>query len=122
MGATPRRDRDRDRYFPIATTELLDAEFVTFTVLREPVDRVLSQPHRYRERVPAAGSKSLEELYENGTKGLASPNQMVKMFALTAAEIAAFATRPHGRALGARESRTRGGRPYESRCRDRSRS
>jgi len=85
-------------HFPIATTELLDADFVTFTVLREPVDRVLSQLHRYRERGPGAGSKSLEELYENGTKDLASPNQMVKMFALTAAEVAA-STAPRGWAM-----------------------
>ena len=82
-------------HFPLATVELLDADFVTLTVLREPVDRVLSQLHRYREREPAAGGRTLEEIYEDGTKHLSSPNQMVKMFALTADEIVA-STAPKG--------------------------
>jgi hypothetical protein len=85
-------------HFPIATAQLLESEFVTLTMLRDPVDRVLSQLHRYREREPAAGGRSLEELYETGTKSLASPNYMVKMFALTAEEIVA-STAPNGWAM-----------------------
>jgi hypothetical protein len=85
-------------HFPIATAELLDAEFLTLTVLREPVDRVLSQLQRYREREPAARGRSLEELYEAGTRSIVMPNHMVKMFALTADEIAA-STAPRGWAM-----------------------
>ncbi len=85
-------------HFPLATVELLDADFVTFTVLREPVDRVLSQLHRYREREPAAGGRSLEELYEASTQSMAAPNYMVKMFALSADEVAA-STAPKGWAM-----------------------
>jgi hypothetical protein len=85
-------------HFPMATAELLHEDFTTLTILREPVDRVLSQLHRYREREPAAGGRSLEQLYESNTKSLAAPNHMAKMFALTADEIAS-STAPKGWAM-----------------------
>ena len=76
-------------HFPLATVELLDADFVTLTVLREPVGRVLSQLGRFRERTPSAGELSLEAIYEARSNDIAARNQMVKMFALTADEIVA---------------------------------
>ncbi len=85
-------------HFPAATAELLGADFVTLTVLREPVERVLSQLRRYRERGPMAADRSLEEIYDAGSKTLATPHHKVKMFALTADEIAAT-TAPQGWAM-----------------------
>lgn len=85
-------------HFPLGTADLLDADFVTLTMLLEPVERVLSQLHRYREREPVAEGESLEELYEERAKSIASPNHMVKMFALSADKIAAT-TAPRGWAL-----------------------
>jgi hypothetical protein len=76
-------------HFPLATVELLDADFVTLTVLREPVDRVISQLGRFRERTPSVGELSLEAIYEARATNIAARNHMVKMFAMTADEVAA---------------------------------
>jgi Sulfotransferase family len=84
-------------HFSIATAELLEADFVTLTVLREPVERVLSKLRRSRERGSTRTNRSLEEAYEAGLKH-APANHMVKMFALTADEISA-STAPRGWAM-----------------------
>ena len=54
-------------HFPVRTTELLDAPFVTVTVLRHPVDRTLSflrhRPHAVN--ADATEDTPLEEIYED---------------------------------------------------------
>jgi hypothetical protein len=75
-------------HFPYATTELLDAEFVTMSVLREPVERVLSHLRHHRKLTPEARDRSLEELYDEVLQPEFFHNHMVKMFSLTADEVA----------------------------------
>jgi len=75
-------------HFPYATTELLDAEFVTMSVLREPVERVLSHLRHHRKLTPDARDRSLEELYDEVLQPEFFHNHMVKVFSLTSAEVA----------------------------------
>ncbi|HEY3189518.1 MAG TPA: hypothetical protein VGJ70_18670, partial [Solirubrobacteraceae bacterium] len=75
-------------HFPYATTELLDADFLTMSVLREPVGRVLSHLRHHRRLTPEARERSLEELYEEVLKPEFFHNHMVKLFSLTADEVA----------------------------------
>lgn len=76
-------------HFPLATTELLGAPFVTLTLLRDPVERTLSfLRHRRRREARHAGS-SLEEIYaEPFHQERLVRNHMVKMLSLTPAEAA----------------------------------
>ena len=39
-------------HFPLCTTELLDAPLVTMTILRDPVERTLSQLRHHRAGIP----------------------------------------------------------------------
>jgi len=80
-------------HFPYSTTELLDAEFVTLSVLREPVDRTLSQLRHHRKMNPQARDVPLEGIYEEVFRPALFANHMVKMFSLTAEEIATSAAR-----------------------------
>jgi hypothetical protein len=80
-------------HFPYSTTELLDAEFVTISVLREPVDRTLSQLRHHRKLNPQARDVPLEAIYEEVFRPALFANHMVKMFSLTAEEIATSAAR-----------------------------
>ena len=80
-------------HFPYATTELLDADFVTLSVLREPVERTLSHLRHHRKMNPEARDASLETIYEDVFRPAFFANHMVKMFSLTAEEIAASAER-----------------------------
>lgn len=75
-------------HFPYATTELLDSEFVMMSVLREPVERVLSHLRHHRKLTPGAADQSLETLYDEVLTPEFFHNHMVKMFSLTADEIA----------------------------------
>jgi hypothetical protein len=75
-------------HFPYATADLLDAEFVRLSVLREPVERVLSHLRHHRKLVPDARDRSLEELYEKVLPPEFFHNHMVKIFSLTADEVA----------------------------------
>ena len=52
-------------HFPLATTEVLGAPFVTLTVLRPPVERTLSYLRHQRGINKADAEKSLEEIYED---------------------------------------------------------
>lgn len=72
-------------HFPLCTVELLDANFTTLTVLREPVERTLSFLRHHRKLTPEDRGKSFEQIYsdEFRFKSLVH-NHMVKMFALTA--------------------------------------
>lgn len=91
-----RRDHDRTRvvvgHFPLCTVELLGERFTTLTVLREPVERTLSYLRHHRQLTPADARTPLEAIYEDSFRfhGLIH-NHMVKLFALTRAEMTAGA-------------------------------
>jgi hypothetical protein len=78
-------------HFPLCTTELLDAPFVTLTILRDPVERTLSQLRHHRETSGGSESASLEEIYEDPVRFELVRNHMVRMLALTAHEMDAGA-------------------------------
>src|SRR5689334_23446783 len=44
-------------HFPLATVQLLDADFTTLTVVREPVERTLSFLRHHRKMTPADRDK-----------------------------------------------------------------
>lgn len=75
-------------HFPLCTVDLLDADFTTLTVLREPVERTLSFLRHHRRLTPADKDKPLEEIYDDPFRFDALlHNHMVKMFALRADEM-----------------------------------
>jgi hypothetical protein len=75
-------------HFPLCTVDLLDAEFTTLTVLREPVERTLSFLRHHRRLTPADKDKALEEIYDDPFRFEALlHNHMVKMFGLTTDEM-----------------------------------
>jgi hypothetical protein len=85
-----RRDEIRavTGHFPLCTTELLDADFTTFTILRDPVERTLSYLRHHRAKTPADGELSLEEIYENPRRFRHFiENHMVKMLSLRKEEM-----------------------------------
>src|SRR5207244_5658466 len=57
-----RRDRIRvvTGHFPLRASELLGDDFVTLTVVRDPVERTLSFLRHHRHRTPAGAGRSLE--------------------------------------------------------------
>jgi hypothetical protein len=75
-------------HFPYATPALLDADFVTLSVLREPVARVLSHLRHHRRLTPGTRDHSLEALYDEVFTPEFFHNHMVKLFSLTADEVA----------------------------------
>jgi hypothetical protein len=77
-------------HFPVCTIELLDADFTTLTVLREPVERTLSYLRHHRRLTPDDKDTPLEEIYEDPFRyhGLLH-NHMVKMFGMSADEMTA---------------------------------
>jgi hypothetical protein len=75
-------------HFPLCTTELLGAPFVTFTVLRDPVERTLSALRDMRERDAEHRGKPLREIYADPVKfRCLIQNHMVKMLAMTLEEM-----------------------------------
>src|SRR5215207_2239222 len=74
-------------HFPLRTTELIDGPLTTLTLLREPVERMLSLLRQLRTREPSARDKTVEEIYES-MLGLAD-NHLTKMLLLTQAEMRA---------------------------------
>ena len=88
-----RRDQIRmvAGHFPLCTRELLDADFRTFTVLREPVERTLSYLRHHRELNRADWNLTLEEMYEDpahvGHFRHFTGNHMVKMLSLRTEEM-----------------------------------
>jgi hypothetical protein len=75
-------------HFPLCTAELLDADFTTLTVLRDPVERTLSYLRHHRDTTPADSELSLEEIYENPARFRPFiENHMVKMLSLKAEEM-----------------------------------
>jgi hypothetical protein len=75
-------------HFPLCTTELLDTEFTTLTVLRDPVERTLSYLRHHRATTPEDRDRTLEEIYEDPVRfRLFIHNHMVKMLSLETAEM-----------------------------------
>ena len=77
-------------HFPLSTVELLDADFVTLSVLRPPVERTLSYLRHQKKLNAADRERSLEEIYDDPFRfhGLVR-NHMVRMFSIGASEMAA---------------------------------
>lgn len=86
------RHRDEIRvvtgHFPLCTGELLDADLVPFTLLREPVARTLSFLRHQRQVAPEFQGAALEAIYERPLMrdGLVR-NHMVRMLSLSVAEM-----------------------------------
>jgi hypothetical protein len=77
-------------HFPLATTEVLGAPFVTLTVLRPPVERTLSYLRHQRRINKSDAEKSLEEIYEDPFRFNALiRNHMTRMLSLTREELIA---------------------------------
>jgi len=76
-------------HFPLCTTELIGGRFTTLTLLREPVERMLSQLRYTRKVVRAARHMPLEELYDHPPQiDAVMRNQMTKMLSLSSTEVA----------------------------------
>jgi Sulfotransferase family len=92
-----RRDKIRvvTGHFPLCTAELLEGEFTTLTILREPVARTLSYLRHHRTLTPTDHDKTLESIYDDefGFQTLVH-NHMVKMFSLTPHEMTDGALTP----------------------------
>ena len=75
-------------HFPLATVDLLPGPFATFTVVRDPVERILSFLRHQIEVEPRFADATLEEVYADpvATGGLVA-NHMVRMLALEAGEL-----------------------------------
>ncbi|HRW38737.1 MAG TPA: hypothetical protein P5254_13635 [Aquihabitans sp.] len=76
-------------HFPLSTTSVLGAPFVTLTVLRPVVERTLSYlRHQRRVGPPADREKTLEEIYDDPFRfqGLIE-NHMTRMLSLTVEEM-----------------------------------
>lgn len=75
-------------HFPLCTTEQIGGRFTTLTLLREPVERMLSQL-RYTRKINRGDRRPLEELYDNPIRIHAVVhNQMTKMLSLRSTEVA----------------------------------
>jgi hypothetical protein len=81
-------------HFPLCTVDLLDAQFTTLTVLREPVERVLSALRDQQHRSPELKGSSLETIYDDPVRARLLRNHMVKMLALTTDEMSDGALSP----------------------------
>lgn len=77
-------------HFPLSTVELLDADFVTLSVLRPPVERTLSYLRHQKMLNRADRDRSLEEIYDDPFRfhGLIR-NHMVRMFSIGSDEMRA---------------------------------
>jgi hypothetical protein len=75
-------------HFPLCATGLVDGDFATITLLRDPVDRTLSYLRHHRASAPGDRDKSLEEIYDDAFRfeGFVH-NHMTKMLSLTLEEM-----------------------------------
>jgi hypothetical protein len=79
-------------HFPLCTMELLEADFATLTLLRDPVERTLSYLRHQQRLSPELRREPMLAVYEDRFRfeGFIH-NHMVKMFALTTEEMTAGA-------------------------------
>jgi hypothetical protein len=77
-------------HFPLSTIELLDADFVTLSMLRDPVERTLSYLRHQKKINREDRDRSLIEIYDDPFRfhGLIR-NHMVRMFSIGAEEMTA---------------------------------
>jgi hypothetical protein len=75
-------------HFPLCTAGMIDGQYTTLTMLREPVERTLSYLRHHRQEEVADGHRSLEQIYNDPFRfhGFAH-NHMTKMLSLTPAEV-----------------------------------
>lgn len=73
-------------HFPLCVREMLGDEFVTFTLLRDPVDRVLSALKELRQKVPEFADRPFVDIYFDPLRHTMLSNHMVKMFSMTREE------------------------------------
>ena len=75
-------------HFPLCVVELLGDSFSTFTILRDPVERALSQLRRRARRgLERYQGGGLEEIYDDPQVQVVVCNHMVKMLSLTVEEM-----------------------------------
>jgi GT2 family glycosyltransferase len=75
-------------HFPLCTVDLLEGDYTTLTMLREPVARTISYLNHHRQNERADRHKSLEEIYEDPFRfDSFIHNHMMKMLSLTPAEM-----------------------------------
>ena len=77
-------------HFPIRTVELFDADFITMTVLRHPVERTLSflRHQAARRQRGASEDTPLDEIYKDSFRFEAMiQNHMVRMLSLSPEEM-----------------------------------
>ncbi len=75
-------------HFPLATVDVLGEPFATFTVLRDPVERVLSFLRHQREVEPRFADMDLDRIYADPiATGPLVADHMVRMLALRAEEM-----------------------------------
>jgi hypothetical protein len=77
-------------HFPLSTIDLLDADFVTMSILRPPVERTLSYLRHQKKINREDRERSLEAIYDDPFRfnGLIR-NHMVRMFSIGADEMTA---------------------------------
>ena len=86
--SAPGPDPRGDGHFPLCTIELLDADFTTLTVLRDPVERTLSYLRHHRETTPGdASCRSRRSTRTRARFRHFIENHMVKMLSLRAEEM-----------------------------------
>jgi hypothetical protein len=82
-------------HFPLCTADLLGVPFKTLTILRDPVARTLSSLRKQRRLEPAVRGLPMEAIYDDAFRFQALwQNHMVKMLALTAADMTYGAMTP----------------------------
>lgn len=82
-------------HFPLCTVDRLGGEWETFTVLRDPVDRVLSFLRHQRQVEPRFEGWDLEAIYEDPiSTGPLVRDHMVRMLSLRADEMTDDALTP----------------------------
>ncbi len=75
-------------HLPLCTRELVDADFTTLTVLRDPLERTLSYLRHHRMLVPEDRDLPLEEIYDDPFRfSVIIQNHMVKMFGMRREEM-----------------------------------
>lgn len=74
-------------HFPLCAVEVLGEPFVTFTILRDPVERTLSLLRRRKAAEVKYHDLGLEEIYDDPALYDIIRNHMVKMLSLSAEEM-----------------------------------